>query len=331
MQFDFLICSERSGSNLITKILDGHSAVCGPFPTHMMRTFCPHYYRYGDLAVDQNWTDITQDAAEYLSNIFAQWESTVLANELRTMCPGRTLTDIIRYVYEKEAKTRGKKRVFVKENHAYQFITFTLANFTECRFVWVVRDPRDMALCQCDSVLPGGTQTAVDAWKNDQSESLKVYGYLKDKGNILLVKFEDLIKRSEETVYQVCEFLELPYEPGMLEFYKNANVTKNARAVTAWADLAKPIIADNFNNYKTGLSETQIRFVEAYCHKEMESLGYELDYTPVGDVGELRREMPDESMFDRSYNDSEMERFDPYFDMMNRLQERYASKSTQIG
>jgi hypothetical protein len=41
--------------------------------------------------------------------------------------------------------------------------------------------------------------------------------------------------------------------------------------------------------------------------------------------------MPDESMFDRSYNDSEMERFDPYFDMMNRLQERYASKSTQIG
>ena len=179
MHFDFLICSERSGSNLIAKVMDGHPEVCGPFPSHMMRTFCPHYYLYGDLSQNSNWADLTEDVADYLANIFAQWESAVTGVELRENCPNRTLAEIIRYAYEKEARAQGKTRVFVKENHAYEFIPFTLVNFPQSRIVWLVRDPRDMALCQRDSILSGGAQTAMKAWKPDQAESLKVYGYLK--------------------------------------------------------------------------------------------------------------------------------------------------------
>ncbi|NQT92999.1 MAG: hypothetical protein HQ559_09570 [Lentisphaerae bacterium] len=55
MQFDFLMCSERSGSNLITKVMDGHPEFCGPFPSHVTRTFCHDYCRYCDLADDANW------------------------------------------------------------------------------------------------------------------------------------------------------------------------------------------------------------------------------------------------------------------------------------
>jgi len=52
MQFDFLLCSERSGSNLTAKVLDGHPEVCGPFPSHMIRTFSENYYRYGEVGRD---------------------------------------------------------------------------------------------------------------------------------------------------------------------------------------------------------------------------------------------------------------------------------------
>ena len=65
----------------------------------------------------------------------------------------------------------------MKENHAYLFIAYTLAHFPESRFVWLVRDPRDMALCQRQTILPGGVQKAAPVWKENQGETLKVYGY----------------------------------------------------------------------------------------------------------------------------------------------------------
>ena len=330
MHFDFLICSERSGSNLIAKVMDGHPQVCGPFPSHVMRTFCPHYYLYGDLSQDGNWTDLTEDVADYLANIFAQWESSVSGAELRENCANRTLAEIIRYAYEKEARTRGKQRVFVKENHAYQFIPFTLANFPQSRFVWLVRDPRDMGLCQRDSILAGGVQRAVEAWKPDQAESLKVYGYLKDTGRILLLKFEDLVGRAEETARRLCDFLQLPYAPEMLEFHKNANVARNASTITAWEDLGKPIIADNFNNYKTGLSEAEIRFVEAYCREEMQALGYVTEFDQRGSVEELRAALPDEAAFERPRNEAELARYTPFQEARARLQKRWAQKTSAV-
>ena len=36
VSFDFLICSERSGSNLIAKVMDTHPDACGPFPPHIL-------------------------------------------------------------------------------------------------------------------------------------------------------------------------------------------------------------------------------------------------------------------------------------------------------
>ena len=331
MHFDFLLCSERSGSNLIAKIMDGHPEVCGPFPSHMMRTFCPHYYLYGDLRRDGNWADLTEDVGDYLANLFAQWESVASGAELREHCAGRTLEEIIRYVYEKEARTRGKQRVFVKENHAYQFIPFTLANFPRSRFVWLVRDPRDMALCQRDSILPGGVQRATAAWKPDQAESLKVYGYLKDTGRILLLKFEDLVGRAEETARRLCEFLQLPYAPEMLEFHQNANVVRNAGAISAWADLGRPIIADNFNNYQSGLSAAEIRFVEAYCREEMQALGYVPDFEAEGDIEALRAALPDEAAFERPRNETEVARYTPFQEARARLEERWAQKTNVVG
>ena len=325
MRFDFLICSERSGSNLITKVMDGHPEVCGPFPSHMMRTFAPEYSRYGNLQDDANWQDLTDDTADYLNNIFAQWESSVSATELREQCPERNLGAIVRYAYEKEATTRGKRRVFVKENHAYQFIAFTLANFPESRFVWLVRDPRDMALCQRDSILSGGVQKAIAAWKPDQSESLKVHAYLRDAGKILLLKFEDLLSQPEATSRRLCDFLKLPYAPEMLDFHKATNVERNAGWNTAWADLGKPIISDNFNNYQEGLSEAEIRYIEAACAREMAALGYEPDYE-IGDVDELRAALPDESQFEVPRSEAELARYKPFGEVQQRLRARWAAR-----
>ena len=75
MRFDFLICSERSGSNLITKLLDSHPEVCGPFPSHMVRTFSLNLNGYGDLNDDAAWSTLLDDAVFYINRIISLWKS----------------------------------------------------------------------------------------------------------------------------------------------------------------------------------------------------------------------------------------------------------------
>ena len=65
VQFDFLLCSERSGSNLITQILDSHSEVSGPFPSHLLLRVGRHVARYGDLRDDASWRALVTDVVDY--------------------------------------------------------------------------------------------------------------------------------------------------------------------------------------------------------------------------------------------------------------------------
>ena len=61
MQIDFLISSERSGSNLVSKLLDGHSNYCSPTPPHLGRVFVPILGSYGDLTSNANWSMLVKD------------------------------------------------------------------------------------------------------------------------------------------------------------------------------------------------------------------------------------------------------------------------------
>ncbi len=278
MHFDFLLCSERGGSNLMTKIMDGHPDICGPFPSHAFRVFSRSYFRYGIIGIDSNWQALTDDIAFYLSRTFSHWESSITAAELREVVTSRSLAAVLRYAYEKEARTRGKNRLFVKENHAYLFNSYILEHFADARFVLLVRDPRDMAFCWKDSGFPNGIIGAAKTWQNDQLESIRIYSYLSDFSRMHIAKFEDILRNSEDTVRQICAFLEVEYSDSMLRFYEHENVRKNAASNFAWSDLAKPIQPDNCDLYRDHLSEEEMRYIEAVCRVEMEYLGYPLEY-----------------------------------------------------
>lgn len=302
MQFDFLICSERSGSNLITKLIDAHPEVCGPFPSHLIRCFVPQIYRYGDLSKDSNWQILIEDVAYYLSNMQSTWKTKLEAEEISQLVHIRQFGDIFRVIYEKEAAAAGKTRVFVKENHAYNFISFINYSFNESRFLWVVRDPRDMALTWKENAsAPGGVDQGAAVWKLDQSEMIKQYGYLKNMDKVKLITFERLLSNTERTLQEVCQFFAIEYSPLMLDYHKKDIVRENSGKLSSWSDIGKPLIKDNYNLYKSHLSETEIRYIEKLCREEMAFLGYDFEYDDKISIEELKAGLPAmEGMFSDS-------------------------------
>jgi hypothetical protein len=284
MPFVFVISSERSGGNLLLKLLDTHPEFCAPSPTHLISTFAPNRLRYGDLNDDARWSTLCEDVADFLETNLAQWRVRFDPRGLAKACESRSLAGVIRHVYESEARAYGKVRVADKDSHGFRFAPFLLAGFPDCRFVYLVRDPRDTALSFRNSKAhPGGIVAGGRRWRDDQARAVETHGFLLDSGRVHLVRYEELVSRPEETLKILCTFLGVRYAPTMLEFHLEERTRRLAARVPGSRNLARPIIADNFEKWRTDLTDEQVQAVELLCGEGMASLGYKRAFGPAED------------------------------------------------
>jgi hypothetical protein len=282
MQFTFLMCSERCGSNLITKMLDAHPAICGPATKHLINPVARNVYRYEPLDDPSNWHALLEDIHGLLNAEFSHWRSSFSLASLAMLANPGDVAGLIRAVFAEEARCHGKTHVFIKENHVYEFIAFLLIHFPQAHYVYQVRDPRDMALSWKNNPgHPGGVCRAARQWQADQQNSLKIFNELRKRGQATLVRYEDLIDDPEAELTRVLALLGLRYTPAMLDFHQSELTRANAGQQHAWANLDKAVMRDNHHKYRDALSADEIRAVESICFHDMQHLGYACDFDKV--------------------------------------------------
>lgn len=285
--FIFLMCSERSGSNLITKIMDAHHNVCGPSPKHLFSPVARNAFRYEPLSDKGHWAELLTDIERLIGVSFSQWRASFSQEELLDLAPPGQLADLLRNIFLEEARAHGKQHCFVKENQLYEFTPFLLTHFPEARFLYLVRDPRDMALSWSrNPTHPGGIAHGAQQWKRDQQQFMKNHAALRDRGLSRMIRYEELVAATEEVTRSLCAFYGLPFDSGMLGFYENELTRRNAQTLPAWENLGKPVMSDNFGKYRDALSAEEIALVETICLPEMLALGYEPD-TPEDTLAQM--------------------------------------------
>lgn len=285
MQTVFLICSERSGSNLITRMVDNHPQFCGPSPTHLIRLLVQHRLAY------ENWDDLCGDAAELLATKIGEWRTLPTARDLLEVTP-RTLPSLLHHVFESEARACGKERLFIKENHAALLLPFVLAAWPDAHFVYLVRDPRDMALSwKRSAVHRGDVVRAARVWQQDQADGIAAIAQFKDAGRLHCLRFEDLVVVPELELLRLCRFLNVRFCPSMLEFHRAPDTIANARRTRAWENLARPVMASKARKWREGLDNTEIALIEALCAREMAFFGYRPESTDPRLLAELEAEL----------------------------------------
>ncbi len=273
MTFSFLMCSERSGSNLTTRLLDAHPEICAPSPAHLCRVLAPNLFRYGDLARDDAWSALTGDAARLLGAMTGVWRRRLSAAEIRAAASERALAAIVRAVYRAEAESHHKRRLFVKENHVHDFSGFLESAFPGARYLWLVRDPRDMALSwKRAAALRGGVVRAASAWRDDQRGFLGMADRLGER--VVTVRYETLITEPETSLRRMCEHLGVRYAREMTSFHERRLTRRNAARISGWANVGRPLMPDNAGKFRRDLSAAEIRYVEALCAGEMVTFGY---------------------------------------------------------
>ena len=272
----FLISSERGGSNLISRMLNGHSKIHAPSPIHMIRTLMPL------MDNSRSWEEIIDWCIRFFELKLVEWDVSISKKELLKHTTPGSLGTLIRYLYDKQAEANVKGISFIKEVRTYNLIPFILDNFPEAKFIYLVRDPRDMVLSWKKSPThKGEIVRATAVWNNDQKNSLISYFNLKQSGLVYMVRYEDLVAESETILKSLCDFLKVDFEESMLSFHKGDNENKMAKATDNWKNLSNPVLKENFNKYKKNLSEEAIKYIEYINYEMMEYLGYKPEFSKI--------------------------------------------------
>jgi len=273
MQHVFLISSERSGSNLITRLLDAHPRVCGPAPSHLVRLLAGRADRFGDLRDDNAWTRLLTFAVDLLETNLVPWRTDWTVAALKRQVPVRSLASLVRTVVEAEARAHGADVLFLKENRLHRVLPFVLHAFPDARFVALVRDPRDMALSwKSSAVLRGDVVRAAEVWREDQAALLTLLGQM--PRSIHLLTYEALVQDAPAALADVCAFLGLEPDAAMLDFHRGAAARDAAARSSAWRNLARPVLSGNAAKWRAGLDADEAAHVEQVCGPVMTAFGY---------------------------------------------------------
>ncbi|WP_435258462.1 sulfotransferase family protein [Thioclava sp. FR2] len=280
----FLICSERSGSNLISAMMGAHPLVYAHPPYHLGRDLLLNLSRcMASGPKGTAWEALIAHAVDKV----ASYRSPEEAAKLKVWLSSQETIDpaaIARFIWQQMPEGAEGKHVFVKENNIHHLIAFLVTAFPDAKFVYQVRDPRDFLASakarrkQWMGNKFGSLRRALTVWREDQEGGLTALALLGPE-RVCLLRYEDLVADARTQLERICRFVGLDFDPSMLSFHEGAEAKKVASTTGARENVAKPLMTSNFRKYRAQLSRGEIRITEAWLGDIMMQLGYPCDFS----------------------------------------------------
>jgi hypothetical protein len=262
----------RSGTTLLKAMLDAHSQLAIPSESY----FLPQLWdRHGERP--------ERDAfVEDLTRLQRLREWGVDPEQVRARLPERpTFAEAIESIYRLYAESEGKPRFGDKTPLYMQHLDVLDRAFPDARYVHIVRDGRDAACSllamtrkpRFNLTRPRGVGDFAVAWQREvraAREFGRTHAYHE-------VRYEDLVEQPGQRLREVCAFLELEYEPGMLEYHRREDPS-------LYADhprLAEPPVPDT-RSWRREMRPADAELFETIAGDLLAELGYERAHSRPG-------------------------------------------------
>jgi hypothetical protein len=145
MNYPFFIFScGRSGSSLLSRMLNSHDRLAVPYESHLFNTFYPWLIYYGDLKNKKNQVRMVDDilSTDVLHDFSPRLESRQVIDSIERNDFG----GVVEAVLSCWARTQQKPRWGEKTPKHINFWRQILRYFPDAKFIHIVRDGRDTAL-----------------------------------------------------------------------------------------------------------------------------------------------------------------------------------------
>ena len=283
----FVVGLTRSGTTLLRMMLDAHRELTIPPETHFVPDLIKAARNGGRtdamlaaLTDNRTWSDFGIDAEEMRSRLEAVEAGDAAA--------------AVRAFFDAYAARQGKAR-WGDKTPAYMLAVQRIGRtLPESRFVHLIRDGRDVALSQSARALNEQPPPAEQAarWvkrigkSRDQAQTLKGARYVE-------ARYEDLVRDPAPTLQRICEFIDLDWDPAVLNYHERAaeRLTEMAGELRAegshatqaagyridnHAPTTKPPDPSKLDKWKSEMSEQDVAAYEEVAGDLLSELGYEL-------------------------------------------------------
>lgn len=261
---------DRCGKTTLRAFLVSHPRIAIPANGSNMWTY--FYGQFGDLGKRENFERCLAAMLHYKHVRFLQPDPERIRREFGEGEPtyGRLFALIHQHYAERENKPRWGEQTGLIERYADQ----VFAEFPNARMLHMIRDPRDRY--QASLILwPDGKGRAGGAaarWL--YSMALAQRNLRKYPGRYQIVRFESLVRETEQTLRQICEFLGEEYHPRMIymegDLERRSRLSKRAKASQGPSPLSDEFIGV----YWQSIPKQEIAFIQQMAGRQMAGLDY---------------------------------------------------------
>lgn len=300
----FIIGSNRSGTTLLTTILNAHPQVLSTPESRLTLTFYPPYAHQNPIS-EQFITDLadytqlsifnrvkSQQGTQQLigdldKEVFLSFDAQQLAKLNYAALSKLLLLNILL-----PNKDYSGINTIVDKNPGYTFYVERLMKlYPNAKFIVAMRDYRAIVLSHKESIATALvlanrkkkdklSSSIINAykWNMYNREVLRLQKLYSDK--LLVVSYENMVQQTETTVRQACQFLGVPFLPSMLSPHQRLTPqtpteSTDQRDQKRATDLARPINTNRLAAWETKLSATEISAAEILCAQTGKQFGYQ--------------------------------------------------------
>lgn len=277
-KFFFIVGRGRSGTSLLVTMLNQHPLIAIP-PEAMFIMIL--YNKFAKYRVMNKKTILSFFDKLWIEKCMNRWKLNreELKKDLVEMSGHASYADVCRLVYYHYGKTHDKPEYMImgdKNPHHTYFAREINELFPDAKFVFVTRDYRDNILSYKNVSFDLNMTTLLAyRWRYYNDTVLKLKNKYPEK--FITIQYEQLLTDPVKHLTAICNFLDIDYYDGMLEYYKKKSEKAPSFVAEYHQNLKKPIMRKNFDLWKKKMKQKDIRKADVMC----QDMGKKLGYAPV--------------------------------------------------
>lgn len=274
----------RSGTSLLSRMLNQHANIAVPYESHLFNTFHKLLHYYGDLSRQCNVARLVDDMLT--SDVMRDWDPALTRNEILGNLKRNNFCGVVDAVLSTYAIKTGKARWGEKTPHHIYYWDYISHHFPNAKIVHIVRDGRDVALSLMDARFgPKSVYSCAQYWQHYLAEIEEV----KKKappGTIHETSYEKLLKNPGTELAMICDFLGEEFLSEMLDFHKNTSAYKTD--TQNQKNLMMPLLKGNIGKWHHQMSPKSASIFEAIASDTLKNYGYTLSRKPIQKINPSR-------------------------------------------
>lgn len=264
----FIFGAPRSGTTFLASLLK-ETPFGAPFETQFIIKYFHRLANYGDLNIVENLSRLVADVSQ--ERAVMQWgvklDAAAILSEMGGQFDYARFVDI---VCGDAARLMGSVYWGDKTPAYLQEPEVIIDLFPDAKFLYIIRDGRDVALSLLEKIWgPGNTYACAEYWDRLNSPNTSLQK-LQEEGKLFVLRYEDLLDDCSKLARKIYDFVGYEADDVLIEKH------------------AANVIPGNYDKWRIKMSRNQVKVFESVAGETLERFGYECVYG-TGEIGFFRR------------------------------------------